>query len=222
MSVTYDFWRVALSGYCRTFLCSVTQAAKGSWREAGETTCRTLPCSVSGTAEDLERHGRPCRHYCLHLQNQNDVWRSIMTGFPPVAESPTPEVPCQLSHPPPPPPPPPCTNLNFHCVFPIFFSLQFPPIPTVLLLLLLSPPPPPSRESMCLLCVLSWWSCVSVFYVVRWSSRTSTWYLTDNSNSWLANSAGTLSLHWSIIMSLSLHNPLLSNPALQHASSKEQ
>ena len=24
-----------------------------------------------------------------------------MTGFPPVAESPTPEVPCQLSHPPP-------------------------------------------------------------------------------------------------------------------------
>ena len=105
------------------------------------------------TAEDLERHGRPCPHYCLHLQNQNDVWRSIMTGFPPVAESPTPEVPCQLSHPP--PPPPPCTNLNFHCVFPIFFSLQFPPIPTVLLLLLLSPPPPPSRESMCLLCVLS-------------------------------------------------------------------
>ena len=118
------------------------------------------------TAEDLERHGRPCWHYCLHLQNQNDVWRSIMTGFPPVAESATPEVPCQLSH------PPPCTNLN---VFPIFFSLQFPPIPTVLLLLLLSPPPPPppptvllllllsppppppppSRESMCLLCVLS-------------------------------------------------------------------
>ena len=90
------------------------------------------------TAEDLERHGRPCWHYCLHLQNQNDVWRSIMTGFPPVAESATPEVPCQLSHPP--PPPPPCTNLN---VFPIFFSLQFPPIPTVLLLLLLSPPPPP-------------------------------------------------------------------------------
>ena len=32
------------SGYCRTFLYSVTQAAK----EAGETTCRTLPCSVSG------------------------------------------------------------------------------------------------------------------------------------------------------------------------------
>ena len=69
------------------------------------------------------------------------------------------------------------------------------------------PPPPTSRESMCLLCVLSWWSCASVFYVVRWSSRTSTWYLTDNSNSWLANSAGTLFLHWSIIMSLSLHNP---------------
>ena len=63
------------------------------------------------TAEDLERHGRPCRHYWLHLQNQSDVWRSIMTGFPPVAESPTSEVPCQLSHPP--PPPPPCTNLTF-------------------------------------------------------------------------------------------------------------
>ena len=96
--------------YCRTFLCSVTQAAKGSWREAGETTCRTLPCSAKWsqwTVEDLERHGRPCRHYWLHLQNQSDVWGSIMTGFPPVAESPTPEVPCQLSHPPPPPPPPP-------------------------------------------------------------------------------------------------------------------
>ena len=58
------------------------------------------------TAEDLESHGRPCRHYWLHLQNQSDVWRSIMTGFPPVAESPTSEVPCQLSHLPPPPPPP--------------------------------------------------------------------------------------------------------------------
>ena len=169
------------------------------------------------TAEDLERHGRPCRHYWLHLQNQSDVWRLIMTGFPPVAESPTPEVPCQLSHP---PPPPPMHQLNFHC------PSSSCPSSTVLLLLLLSPPPPPppppSRESMCLLCVLSWWSCASVFYVVRWSSQTSTWYLTDNSNSWLANLAGTLSLHWSIIMSLSLHNPLLSNPALQHASSKEQ
>ena len=73
-----------------------------------------LSLQCQWTAEDLERHGRPCpcRHYWLHLQNQSDVWGSIMTGFPPVAESPTPEVPCQLSHPPPPPPPP-CTNLTF-------------------------------------------------------------------------------------------------------------
>ena len=54
----------------------------------------------------------------------------------------------------PPPPPPPCTNLNFHCVFPIFFSLQFLPIPTVLLLLLLSPPPPPPPPvKVCAYCV---------------------------------------------------------------------
>ena len=104
------------------------------------------------TAEDLERHGRPCRHYWLHLQNQSDVWRSIMTGFPPVAESPTPEVPCQLSHPP--PPPPPCTNLTF-TVPPVpahlqpccscFFSLPLHTPPP--------PPPPPPPVKVCACCV---------------------------------------------------------------------
>ena len=101
------------------------------------------------TAEGLERHGRPCRHYWLHLQNQSDVWRSIMTGFPPIAESPTPEVPCQLSHPPPPPPPP-CTNLTF-TVPPVRAHLSadqpccscfFSP-----------PPPPPPPVKVCACCV---------------------------------------------------------------------
>ena len=103
------------------------------------------------TAEDLERHGRPCRHYWLHLQNQSDVWRSIMTGFPPVAESPTPEVPCQLSHPP--PPPPPMHQLNFHCP-----SSSCPSSTVLLLPLLLSPPPhppppPPPPVKVCACCV---------------------------------------------------------------------
>ena len=39
--------------------------------------------SLQCPAEDLERHGRPCQHYWLHLQNQSDVWGSIMTRFPP-------------------------------------------------------------------------------------------------------------------------------------------
>ena len=110
------------------------------------------------TAEDLERHGRPCRHYWLHLQNQSDVWGSIMTRLPPgpVAEKSHPRsaMPTFSS-----PPPPPCTNLTF-TVPPVpahlsddqpccscFFSLPLHPPPP--------PPPPPSRESMCLLCVLS-------------------------------------------------------------------
>ena len=81
-----------------------------------------------------------------------------MTGFPPVAESPTPE-PTFSS--------PPCTNLNFHCVFPIFFSLQFPPISTVLLLLLLSPPPPPPPPpvkvyNVLIVCIVMMKLCVSV------------------------------------------------------------
>ena len=101
--------------------------------------------AVSVDSEDLERHGRPCRHYWLHLQNQSDVWGS---GFPPVAESPTPEVPCQLSHPPlPPPPPPPCTNLTF----------TVPPVPAHLsddqpyCSCFFSLPPPPSVK-VCACC----------------------------------------------------------------------
>ena len=99
------------------------------------------------TAEDLERHGRPCRHYWLHLQNQSDVWRSIMTGFPPVAESPTPEVPCQLSH----PPPPPCTNLTF-TVPPVPAHLQ-PCCSCFFSLPLHTPPPPPPPVKVCACCV---------------------------------------------------------------------
>ena len=87
------------SGYCRTV--SLKQLKAPEERQGRLHEDPSLQCQW--TAEDLERHGRPCRHYWLHLQNQSDVWGSIVTGFPPVAESPTPEVPCQLSHPPPPP-----------------------------------------------------------------------------------------------------------------------
>ena len=98
------------------------------------------------TAEDLKRHGKPCRHYWLHLQNQSDVWGSVMTRSPPppVAD-PHPEVPCQLSH-------PPCTNLTF-TVPPVpahlsdnkpccscFFSLPLHPH---------TPSPPPMKVCAC-------------------------------------------------------------------------
>ena len=77
--------------------------------------------------------------YYLHLQNQIDVWGSIMTGFPPVAE----KVPCQLSH----PPPPPCTNLTF----------TVPPVPGHLTdnqpcSLPLHPHTPPVKVCACVYC----------------------------------------------------------------------
>ena len=65
------------------------------------------------TAEDLERHGRLSRHYWLHLQNQSDVWGSIMNHdwIPPCSRESHPRsaMPTFSS----PPPPPPCTNLTF-------------------------------------------------------------------------------------------------------------
>ena len=97
--------------------------------------------SVSaGTAEDLERHGRPCRHYWLHLQNQsmgvNHDW------IPPCSRESHPRSAMPTFSPPPPPPPPPVHQLNFHCPVPAhlsddqpccscFFSLPLhpPPLP---------------------------------------------------------------------------------------------
>ena len=134
------------------------QAAKGSWREAGETTCRALPCSVSGQLKAWETlsallPASSKSKWCVEVNHHDWIPPCSRESHPRSA------MPTFSSHPPPPPRPP-CTNLNFHCVFhPIFFSLQFLPIPTVLLLLLL-----PSRESMWLLivCIVTMKLCVSV------------------------------------------------------------
>ena len=88
-----------------------------------------------------------------------------MTGFPPVAESPTPEVPCQLSHPP--PPPPPMHQLKLSLCLSHFL---FPPVPAhpnrAAPASSLSPstPPPPSRESIYVLivCIVMMKLCVGV------------------------------------------------------------
>ena len=120
--------------------------------EAGETTCRTLPCSVSaGTAEDLERHGRPCRHYWLHLQNQsmgvNHDW------IPPCSRESHPRSAMPTFSPPPPPPPPPpplpCTNLTFTVQFlPILVTINRA-APASIFSLPLHPPPPSVKVCAC-------------------------------------------------------------------------
>ena len=145
------------SGYCRTFLCSVTQAAKGSWREA----CRvdymqdpSLQCQW--TAEDLERHGRPCQHLLAGSSKSKWCVGVNHDWIPPCSRESHPRsaMPTFSSPPPPPPPPPPpCTNLTF-TVPPVpahlsddqpccscFFSLPlYPPPP---------PPPPPVKVCAC-------------------------------------------------------------------------
>ena len=128
------------------------------------------------TAEDLERHGRPCRHYWLHLQNQSDVWGSIMTRFPPgpVAEKSHPRsaimtrfLPgpvAEKSHPRSeetftanfliPPPPPPCTNLTFTVPpVPAHLSDDQPCCSCFFSLPLHPPPPPPPPVKVCACCV---------------------------------------------------------------------
>ena len=48
------------SGYCRTFLCSVTQVSIKTLLKRGRGDYRTLPCSVSEQLKTrAERHGRP-------------------------------------------------------------------------------------------------------------------------------------------------------------------
>ena len=105
------------------------------------------------TAEDLERHGRPCWHYWLHLQNQSD-W------IPPCSRESHPRTECHANFLIPPPPPPPCTNLTF-TVPPVpahlthlsadqpccscFFSLPLHPPPP-------PPPPPPVKVCACVYC----------------------------------------------------------------------
>ena len=138
---------------------SVTQAAKGSWREAGKTTWGPFPA----VSVDSWRLGEAWETLsALLAASSKSKWCVGVNRdwIPPCSRESHPRsaMPTFSS-------PPPMHQLNFHWTFtvpPILVTINCA-APASSLSPSTHTPPPPSRESMCLLCVLSWWSCASVF-----------------------------------------------------------